>query len=210
MRLRKFGHSCLLVESGEGRVLIDPGTFSSGFEALDGLTAVLVTHQHPDHLDVGRLEPLLERNPDARLVTDAGTAQVLRDEHGIEASLASAGETFDVGLTVEVVGDQHAEIHPDLPRIPNVGYVLDGRLLHPGDALDVTDQDVEILALPAMAPWMRMADAVDYLRAVGPRFAVPIHDGLLRSTDIYYGAFRNLGPDGTELRVIDDGQPVDL
>ena len=210
MRLRKFGHSCLLVESGPGRVLIDPGTFSSGFEDLDGLTAVLVTHQHPDHLDVGRLEPLLDRNPDARLVADAGSAQVLRDEHGIEASLASAGESFDVGMTIDVVGDQHAEIHPDLPRIPNAGYVLDGRLLHPGDALDVTDLDVEILALPAMAPWMRMADAVDYLRAVGPRFAVPIHDGLLRSTDIYYGAFRNLGPEGSELRVIDDGQPVDL
>jgi L-ascorbate metabolism protein UlaG (beta-lactamase superfamily) len=210
MQLRKFGHSCLLVSSGEGRVLIDPGTFSSGFEDLDGLTAVLITHQHPDHLDVGRLEPLMERNPDARLVTDVGTAQVLRDEHGIEANVATAGESFDVGITVDVVGEQHAEIHPDIPRIPNAGYVLDGRLLHPGDALDVTDRDVEVLALPAMAPWMRMAEAIDYLRAVAPRFAVPIHEGMLRNTDLYYGAFLNLGPDGTELRVIDDGQPVDL
>jgi L-ascorbate metabolism protein UlaG (beta-lactamase superfamily) len=210
MQLRKFGHSCLLVSSGDGRVLIDPGTFSSGFEDLDGLTAVLITHQHPDHLDVGRLEPLLERNPDARLVTDVGTAQVLRDAHGIEANVATAGDSFDVGIAVDVVGEQHAEIYPEIPRIPNAGYVLDGRLLHPGDALDVTDRDVEVLALPAMAPWMRMAEAIDYLRAVAPRFAVPIHEGMLRSTDIYYGAFRNLGPDGTELRVIDDGQPVEL
>jgi hypothetical protein len=91
-----------------------------------------------------------------------------------------------------------------------VGYLLDERLLHPGDALDVRDREVEILALPAMAPWMRMSEAVDYLRAVKPRIAVPIHEALLRSTDLYYGAFRGLGPSGTELRVLDDGEPVDL
>jgi L-ascorbate metabolism protein UlaG (beta-lactamase superfamily) len=210
MRLQKFGHSCLLVESGDGRVLVDPGTFSQGFEQLDGLTAVLVTHQHPDHLDVERLRPLLDRNPQARLITDAATAEQLGDDHGIEATAAKAGESYDVGLRVEAVGEQHAEIHRDLPRIPNVGYVIDGRLLHPGDAIDVTDVDIEVLALPAMAPWMRMADAIDYLRAVSPRVAVPIHEALLRNTDLFYNAFRGLGPDATELKVLDGGEPVEL
>lgn len=210
MRLQKFGHSCLLISSGDARVLLDPGTFSSGFEQLDGLTAVLVTHQHPDHLDVDRLPGLLERNPTAQVIADVATAQSLRDDHGIEASVAGAGEVFDVGMRVEVVGDMHAQIHPDIPRVPNVGYLLDGRLLHPGDALDVNDREVEILALPTMAPWMRMAEAIDYLRAVAPKVAVPIHEGLLKSADLFYGAFRGLGPDQTELRVLDDGQPVEL
>jgi len=210
MRLQKLGHSCLLVESGDARLLVDPGTFSSGFEHLDGLTAVLVTHQHPDHLDVERLPALLERNPSMQVITDPGTAQILRDDHGVEAAVANGGETFDLGVPVEVVGEMHAQIHPDLPQIPNVGYLIDGRLLHPGDALDVTDREVEVLALPTMAPWMRMAEAVDYLRAVRPRVAVPIHDGLLRSPDLFYNAFRGLGPQSTELRVLDDGQPAEL
>jgi len=210
MRLQKLGHSCLLVESGDARLLVDPGTFSSGFEHLDGLTAVLVTHQHPDHLDVERLPALLERNPSVQVITDPGTAQILRDDHGVEAAVANGGETFDLGVPVEVVGEMHAQIHPDLPQIPNVGYLIDGRLLHPGDALDVTDREVEVLALPTMAPWMRMAEAVDYLRAVRPRVAVPIHDGLLRSPDLFYNAFRGLGPQSTELRVLDDGQPAEL
>ena len=210
MQLQKFGHSCLLVESADARVLIDPGTFSSGFEALDGLSAVLITHQHPDHVDVGRLPALLERNPSMQVVADPATAQLLRDEHGVEASVATSGAVFDVGLRVEVVGEMHAQIHPDIPRVPNVGYLVDERLLHPGDALDVTDREVEILALPTMAPWMRMADAVDYLRAVNPRVAVPIHEALLRSTDLFYGAFRGLGPDGTTVQVLDDGAPLQL
>jgi L-ascorbate metabolism protein UlaG (beta-lactamase superfamily) len=210
MRVRKLGHSCLLLESADARILIDPGTFSSGFEELDGLTAVLVTHQHPDHVDVAKLPGLLERNPSMQLIADAATAQSLRDEHGLEASVASQGEVFELGMRVEVVGDLHAQIHLDIPRVPNVGYLVDGRLLHPGDALDVTDRDVEILALPTMAPWMRMAEAVDYLRAVAPKVAVPIHDGLLRSPDLFYGAFRGLGPERTRVQVLDDGEPVEL
>jgi L-ascorbate metabolism protein UlaG (beta-lactamase superfamily) len=210
MRLQKLGHSCLLVESGDARLLIDPGTFSSGFDYLDGLTAVLVTHQHPDHLDVARLPALLERNPSMQVIADAGTAQILRDQHGVEASVASGGEVFDLGVRVEAVGEMHAQIHPDIPQVTNVGYLIDGRLLHPGDAIDVTDREVEILALPTMAPWMRMAEAVDYLRAVSPKIAVPIHDGLLRSPDLFYNAFRGLGPGSTEVRVLDDGAPAQL
>jgi L-ascorbate metabolism protein UlaG (beta-lactamase superfamily) len=210
MRLRKLGHACLLVSSGDARILLDPGTFSTGFEDLDGLTAVLVTHQHPDHVDVARLPQLLERNPQAQLIADVATAQMLRDDHGVDATVAGAGDTYDVGVPVEVVGDLHAQIHPDIPRVPNVGYLLDGRLLHPGDSLEVRDRQVEILALPTMAPWMRLADAVDFLRAVAPRSAVPVHDGLLRSPDLYYNAFRGLGPDHTELRVLDDGEPIQL
>src|SRR3954451_10400988 len=102
MRLQKLGHSCLLVETGDARLLIDPGTFSSGFEQLDGLAAVLVTHQHPDHVDVARLPALLDRNPEAQLIADSATAQTLRDDHGLEAAVARAGDTFDVGLHVEV------------------------------------------------------------------------------------------------------------
>lgn len=210
MRLRKLGHSCLVVETSDARLLIDPGTFSDGFETLDGLTAVLVTHQHPDHVDVERLVPLLERNPDARLVADAATAQQLRDDHGLPVLEAAPGEVFEVGVRVEVVGERHAEIHADIPGIPNVGYIVDDRLLHPGDSLDVRDRQVEILALPTMAPWMRMAEAVDYLRAVSPAVTVPIHEALLRNPDLFYNAFRGLGPAGTEVRVLDDGQPAEL
>jgi L-ascorbate metabolism protein UlaG (beta-lactamase superfamily) len=210
MRLRKFGHSCLLVEANDTRLLLDPGVFSPGVSDVEGLSAILVTHQHPDHLDLVRLPALLERNPDARIVTDAGTADLLRDGHGIDATAVSPGERLQLGVDVEVVGGTHAEIYREIPRIPNVGFLIDGRLLHPGDALDAPNhgRDIEILALPTMAPWMRMAEAIDYLRAVKPRLAVPIHEAMVRSTDIYYGAFRTFAPAGTELTVLDDGEPV--
>ena len=74
MQVTHFGHSCVLLDTGTARLLIDPGNFSPGFEDVTGLDAVLVTHQHPDHLDPERLPALLRGNPDARLIVDSGTA----------------------------------------------------------------------------------------------------------------------------------------
>ena len=89
MRLTKFGHSCLLVEEERTRILLDPGTLSDGFQELQGLTAVLHTHQHADHLDPARLRGLLDRNPGVRFVSDEGSDKVL-GEAGAELDLEDA------------------------------------------------------------------------------------------------------------------------
>jgi L-ascorbate metabolism protein UlaG (beta-lactamase superfamily) len=206
MWLRKFGHACLLVEWGEVRVLLDPGTFAKGFEGLTGLTAVLVTHQHADHLDLDRVDDLFGRNPDALLYADAASAATLADR-GLPAKAVRGGDDLSVaGLDVRVLGEDHAVVHPDVPTIPNVGYLLADRLLHPGDALIVPSEPVQVLALPTAAPWLKSAESVDYLRAVSPPIAVPIHEAVLSDPHHYYGLLRRLAPNGTEVRVIDDGE----
>ena len=211
MWLQKFGHACLLVGSDEARVLLDPGTFAKGFEQLTGLTAVLVTHQHADHLDLDRVvDGLLRGNPEALLYTDEASATTLT-ERGLEAQAVRGGdELYLAGLDVRVLGENHAVVHPDIPTIPNVGYLLGGRLLHPGDALTIPPGPVQVLALPTAAPWLKSAESVDYLRAVAPPVAVPIHEAVLADPDHYSALLRRLTPDRTELRVIDDGEPIEV
>jgi L-ascorbate metabolism protein UlaG (beta-lactamase superfamily) len=212
MRLTKFGHSCLLVEEGSDRVLLDPGTFSDGFERLEGLTAVCVTHQHTDHLDGGRVRQLLDRNPGVRVVSDEGSAGAL-GEAGADVEVVHDGDELTLGgLGLRVVGRDHAVIHPDLPVVPNVGYLVGGRLFHPGDALTEPAEPVEVLAVPAGAPWLLLADAVDYLRRVGPTVAVPVHEKVLSGPGIkiHYARLEELGGKGTSFRVLDDGKPVEL
>jgi L-ascorbate metabolism protein UlaG (beta-lactamase superfamily) len=99
-------------------------------------------------------------------------------------------------------------IHPDIPIVPNVGYLVSGRFFHPGDALTVPDVPVDVLGLPTAAPWLKIAEAVDYLRAVAPRVAIPIHQAALAMPDIYYGHFARLALDGTT--VIDPGDQAEL
>jgi L-ascorbate metabolism protein UlaG (beta-lactamase superfamily) len=211
MRLTHFGHSCLLVDIDETRILFDPGVFSHGFEGLTGLDAVLVTHQHPDHADTARLPAIVEANPRAALFADPQTAAQL----GGSWQAARPGDVLSVkNVEATVGGGKHAIIHPEIPNIDNVAYLLgvatDGngirsaRFMHPGDSLTVPRLEVDVLALPATAPWMKISEAVDYLRAVAPRLAVPIHQAILSAegSGIYYGRLAEMAPAGSEFRAL--------
>ena len=205
MELVHLGHSCVVLDTGSARILLDPGVFSSGYETLEGLDAVLVTHQHPDHLDVDKLPALLAQNPGAELVVDTGTAGTLRGRD-VAHTVREPGETFTVGgTTVEVVGaGDHAVIHPDLPGIANNGYLVDG-VLHPGDAWTDPGRAVDVLLLPTAAPWMKASDGVDYLRRLAPPLAVPVHEAILATPEVYWNLYRTLAPAGTEVRLAPHG-----
>ncbi|MEQ0559268.1 MBL fold metallo-hydrolase [Amycolatopsis sp. NEAU-NG30] len=211
MRIVHFGHACLLLETGAERILIDPGVFSTGFEDERELSAVLVTHQHFDHLDVERLPKVLEANPAAKLIVDPGSAPEI-EKLGLDFDVANVGDAFAVGDTsIKAVGGEHAVIHADVPVIPNIGYVFDdGAFFHPGDSFFVPEQQIDVLGLPTGAPWLKAGEAVDYLRAVAPRVAVPIHEAVLARPAMHYGLFGKLAPEGTEVKVLDRGEPAKL
>jgi L-ascorbate metabolism protein UlaG (beta-lactamase superfamily) len=204
VQITRIGHSCLLVEAAGARLLVDPGNVTPGWEELSGLDAVLVTHQHPDHLDRERLPRLLGGNPDARLIVNPGTAGQLDD---VPHEAVEPGTTVEVsGARVQVLGGQHAVIHPDIPVIPNNAYLVDGTHLHPGDSLTVVPPEpLEVLFLPTAAPWQKLSEAVGYLRQVAPRTAVPIHQAILSVPGMYYGHFERLGPEKTTVKVLDPG-----
>jgi L-ascorbate metabolism protein UlaG (beta-lactamase superfamily) len=209
MRITKYGHSCLQVQDGPANVLLDPGSYAKGFEDVTGLTGVLITHQHADHADLDRLPGLLEANPDAAVYADVGTAKVL-GERGIDATAVQAGDEFDVGVPVAVYGRDHAIVHDDIPIVPNATYLVNGRLLHPGDSFTVPPVPVEILALPVSAPWMALKEAVEYFRAVAPQVVIPIHEGMLASPAMVHDLLTRLGPTDARWLDLDDGHTEDL
>lgn len=182
MRVTHLGHACLLVETADRRILIDPGSFSS-FVDLRDLDAILVTHNHFDHFDPERVAKLLRSNPSAAVHTDPLTAEKLRAE-GLSATPTKEGEDFAVGeVSVSPVGELHAFNHDAMPRIANVGLVLraegEPTLFHPGDAYDGEPGDVDVLAHPLNAPWAASRDSIAFVARIAPKTFVPIHDALL-------------------------------
>jgi L-ascorbate metabolism protein UlaG (beta-lactamase superfamily) len=213
MQITHLGHACLLVDVAGTRVLVDPGTYSADFETLTDLDAILVTHQHPDHVDPDRLPAVLASNPQARLVVEPETAAGLDDEaKATDTREVKAGDRIELsGAWIEVVGRWHAVNHDRVPPLGNVGYLIGAEgeptLFHPGDSYDDAPLGVDVLALPLNAPWCRMRETLTFLRMVAPTYAFPIHDGLLNDNGraAYLMHIDRFGPDHTTLRDLADG-----
>jgi L-ascorbate metabolism protein UlaG (beta-lactamase superfamily) len=180
MKLTKHEHACVVLEKDGASIVIDPGSFSSGAaEIIAGADAILITHEHADHVNEAAVNAALAARPDLRVFAPAALSGMLA-AHPDQFTAVAAGDTLTVGsFVVTVHGSTHAVIHPDIPVIPNVGYLIDGSLYHPGDAYFVPEAPVSVLLLPTSGPWMKLSEAADYVRAVKPQQIVQIHEMLL-------------------------------
>ncbi len=176
MRFTKFGHACVRLETDGTAVVLDPGVFT-GEEAVEGATAVLITHEHPDHYSADHL-----RRTDAPVFTIAAVAAKIREEApdlAERVTVVEPGQQLDIGVPVQVVGEKHAVIHPEMPHFDNSGYLLDvegERIYHPGDSLTLPSTEVDVLLLPVSAPWLKISECIDFARDVGAPHSVAIHD----------------------------------
>jgi L-ascorbate metabolism protein UlaG (beta-lactamase superfamily) len=193
MKITKFGQSCLLIEEmgaeGKVRIIMDPGSFSTAQNDLKDIDLVLITHDHGDHLDISSLKQIIANNPDAEILTNSGVQAILEKE-GIASEVLAHGEIVTKkGITLEGVGEKHAVLITSMPQSPNVGFIVAGRLFYPGDALTEPGKPVEVLALPAAAPWAKLSEIVDYAFAVKPKVAFPVHDSILANPGMMQGMF---------------------
>lgn len=165
-RITKYTHSCVRIERDGAVLVIDPGIWSEP-SALRGADAVLITHEHSDHIDVPRLAALgapVYAPADARI-------------SGLSVIGVQPGQSFTAaGFTVTAVGARHAPVFGGEPDCANRGYLIEERIYHPGDALVVPDQPVETLFVPLQASWLKTAEAISFLQAVRPERAFGIHD----------------------------------
>ncbi|MGX1616806.1 MBL fold metallo-hydrolase [Micromonospora chalcea] len=208
MQVTKYAHSCLRLEHDGAVLVVDPGVFSDP-AALDGADAVLITHEHPDHVDVPALTRALERRS-VPVHGPASLAGVLGD--AAEALVTvEPGQSFTVaGVPVRAYGGQHAVIHPDIPVIQNLGYLFADVVYHPGDSLFVPDDvQVDTLFAPIHAPWSKFSEVVDFIRAVAPRRAYALHDALLNDNGLGVLDRQYTALSKTDYRRLEPGTRID-
>jgi L-ascorbate metabolism protein UlaG (beta-lactamase superfamily) len=211
-RLTRWGHACVRLDRDSATVVIDPGSFSSLDGALAGTTAILVTHEHVDHVDVERVTAATRDGVDVWGPQPVVDALVAAGASAERLHAVRAGDTFTAGgFEVKALGEWHALIHADVPRAANVGYLI-GSVLHPGDAfVDPQGAPVDVLLTPVGAPWLRLGEVVDYVRSTGPRQIVVVHDHYLSDAGLRLTMtiLGRLGGAGDPV-VLEPGEGIDL
>jgi L-ascorbate metabolism protein UlaG (beta-lactamase superfamily) len=180
VKITKLGHCCLVLEVAGLKVITDPGMYTVEAHTKKlSVDIVLITHEHPDHLHIESLKIILEKNPDAVVVSNDSVAKILH-EQGIEATHISGGESAEIrGLRIEGFGHEHQTIFESFGKVENTGYFVGEKFYFPGDSFFNPKKPVDILALPVAGPWMKISDAIKFVNEVKPRVAFGVHDGIL-------------------------------
>lgn len=210
MRLTKFEHACVLLEDGGAKLLIDPGSFTN-LPALSDVVGIVLTHQHPDHVDPENLRTLIAANPQVQVLGPAGVVAALEST---EVQTAEAGTTAQLGpFELRFGGGVHAEIHRTIPRVDNLAVEVNGVFYHPGDSLDLPEGSVDVVAAPISGPWLKIGEVLDYINGARARRVLPIHE-VLASDRGQALAHTLLGSAaeaaGSELVVLAAGESLDL
>jgi len=180
MKLTKYEHACFTLEQDGKLLVVDPGIITTDLGSPENVVAIVVTHEHPDHFDPAALGALIAHNPDAVIYAHKDITKQFGDTLPHQA--VTAGETVVVEpFTLEFFGGEHAVIHPSIPVVANLGVMVNDTLYYPGDSFVKPNKPVKVLALPVTAPWMRLAEAMDYVSELKPELAFPTHDGVASS-----------------------------
>ena len=194
-----------MLEKDNQTLVFDPGNWSTDFVGPGNVVAIMLTHEHADHFDKGLLDAIVDKNPKTTIIAPHEMAEKLAD---FSVQSVSPGDSVTVGpFALRFFGGEHAPIHPDIPSVVNVGVLVNGSFYYPGDSFALPDVPVKTLALPVTAPWLKISEPIDFMVAVKPNFAFPVHDhiasddgkmlvdrilgGFAEKNDIHYQRIQN-------------------
>ncbi len=210
MRLTKFGHACVLVETdvtGTPRsALFDPGIWSEiPLDGISTLDDVFISHSHPDHVDVTKLRAIVAKFPNVRITAPSEVVAMLHQEGFMQAT-----DVAPEGVTLfEAPHEGHL---PFMQPPEEIGIHFMNAYSHPGDSHSFRET-MPVLGLPVQAPWGSMIDAVDLALKLKPQYVLPLHDWHWREEarvwayDRMEQIFKEQGI--TFLRPV-DGQAIDI
>ena len=211
MRVTKFEHACMVVQKGKSSIVIDPGAFTTPLTDVTRVVAIVITHEHADHWTPEQLKRILERNPDARILGPGGVVAAASD---FTVEPVNDGDELTIGdFALTFFGKKHAVIHESIPVIDNVAVLIDNSFYYAGDSFTLPSVPVNTLAVPIGAPWMKVSEVMDYVSAIAPRRAFPVHEAVLSKIGMSINADRIEAvtrQGGGEYVTLDSGQSLDI
>lgn len=178
MKITKYEHACLVVEEQGKRLVIDPGGFTKSLPSnLDNVVGIVITHVHADHFDQKHIDALMQSSSTANIYCTDEVAKQIKQKN---MHVVTGGDSGAAGpFKLQFFGAQHAVIHESWPIAQNIGVLVNNKLYYPGDSFTEPKVAVQVLALPISAPWLKLAESMDFLATVKPKIAFPTHNAIL-------------------------------
>ncbi len=211
MKITKYEHACLVIEEQGQKLVVDPGVYSKSYKDFSEVTAVVVTHIHPDHYDPEKLAEIIKQNPKAVIFTVQEVVDDLATKKLPAKAVTHASAEASGPYSLDFYGSQHAIIHDSYPVNQNVAVMINKTIYYPGDSFTIPHQPIDILAVPSSGPWMKIGEAIDFITAVKPKRAFPTHNAILSdigadiNNRILKGGSQNIG---AEYIVLAPGQTL--
>jgi len=180
MKITKLGHSCFLVEDNNVKVLFDPGDYVIIENSIRNLQAIIITHSHSDHFDLGNIRTLVKDNPECKIITNTQVSDLLKNENYKIDVVENEKSTDLRGMEIEAIGNEHMAIYSGVVTPQCTGYYINKKLFNTADNFNKLDRDVEILIAPFTAPWFKLSEYLDYVKAIKPKKVLAAHDGNMK------------------------------
>ena len=195
------------VREGNSRLVIDPGRFSPSFTKFDAIQVLVLTHVHRDHFDKDTVSKIVTVNPNIIIYAPK---QVANEIANLQVTIPEIGKSYKAsGFTLEFFGGQH-ELYDGFE---NIAVLVNSTLFHPGDSYTTPSKPIKLLAAPAAAPWLRVAEASEFIATCKAETVIPIHDALLSEVgkEVHY---RILGEAtaqaGSKWQVLEPGESIEI
>lgn len=178
MIIKKFLHSCILLEDNGKKLLIDPGSFSFiekkiKPEDIGPIDAILITHEHQDHYFPDALRYFVSQGCN-RIIASEEICGLLKKENLPNEIIRHDEEKDIAGFKVKAIASRHGPLPIAPPH--NFGYLINEKFLHPGDSVEVPGVKCDVLALPVSAPWAKWIELLEFGRNLKPKIIIPIHE----------------------------------
>lgn len=179
MKITKLVHSCFIAEKDGKKILVDPGAYSwkdDRVKATDfsAISAVVVTHNHSDHLSTDFADAVKQASPDAKWY---GTQEIVDDL----SKLGITGITTSTDSDIKFIQSEHADLSPWFDAQPqHTSYLIFGEVLVSGDCQTLTSSHGARIIAAAVngGPWGAVVGFAKMIESMSerPKVVIPLHD----------------------------------
>jgi len=192
-----IGHSSLMFNYQDRNIFIDPVSQVADFSGFPKADAILVTHDHGDHLDAETIKSLTKEGTEVFMTKLCQKKLPGGKVFGNGEFLIAAGVPVEVVAAYNIVSKRGNGI-PYHPKGDGNGYVLkfgQFKVYVPGDTELIPEmsklKDIDILFLPVAEPYtMPVGMAAEAARMINPKILYPYH-------------FNNSNPDDLKRMLMD-------